>query len=360
MAYGNSLRQTAWSWLSTSGRRGRSLALLALPLLVLASCTTPTVTPVNRYEFTQAQMGLPFRIVLHAPDKQSAEAAATAAFARIQRLNDVLSDYDTDSELSRLSHTAGSGHAVEVSDDLWRVLKRAQELAERSGGAFDVTVGPCVSLWRKARREKKLPDPVRLAEARKAVGYTHLKLDAWRHTAKLLVPGMKLDLGAIAKGYAADEALAVLRERGLTRALVAGGGDMAVGDPPPGRNGWRIEVAPLDAPGAPRAAFVSIANAGLATSGDAFQRLDIDGVRYSHIVDPRTGVGLTDHSLVTVIARDGMTADALATAVSVLGPQAGMKLVEETRGAAAHLVRKPGERVESFESRQFRQFYASP
>jgi thiamine biosynthesis lipoprotein len=135
---------------------------------------------------------------------------------------------------------------------------------------------------------------------------------------------------------------------------------MAVSEPPPGKNGWRIEVAPLDDPDAPPAVFVSIANAGLATSGDAFQRLDIDGVRYSHIVDPRTGLGLTDHSLVTVIARDGMTADALATAVSVLGPQAGMKLVEETRGAAAHLVRKPGERVESFESRQFRQFYASP
>jgi thiamine biosynthesis lipoprotein len=311
---------------------------------------------VNRYEFTQAQMGLPFRIVLYAPDKQSGEAAATAAFARIQRLNDSLSDYDTDSELSRLSRTAGSGHAVEVSDDLWRVLKRSQELAERSGGAFDVTVGPCVSLWRKARREKKLPDPDRLAEARKAVGYRFLKLDSWRHAAKLLVPGMKLDLGAIAKGYAADEALAVLRERGITRALVAAGGDMALGDPPPGKKGWRIEVAPLDAPDAPGATFVSVANTGLATSGDAFQRLDIDGVRYSHIVDPRTGVGLTDHSLVTVIARDGMTADALATAVSVLGPQAGLKLVAGTRGAAAHIVRKPGERLEVFESSRFRQF----
>ena len=341
-------------------RRLAAGALAALLLLLVGGCASPPAPALRRLEFTQAQMGLPFRIVLYAPDKQTGEAAATAAFARIQRLNDILSDYDTESELSRLSRTAGSGHAVEVGDDLWRVLRAAEDLAERSGGAFDVTVGPCVSLWRKARREGTLPDPVRLAEARRAVGYQNLRLDSWKHTARLLVPGMKLDLGAIAKGYAADEALAVLRERGLTRALVAGGGDMAVGDPPPGKKGWRIEVAPLDVTNAPPARFVRIAHAGLATSGDSFQHVEIDGVRYSHIVDPLTGVGLTDHSLVTVIARDGMTADSLATAVSVLGADAGLKLIEATRGAAARLVRKPGERIESVESRRFKIFEGSP
>ncbi len=334
-------------------------AVVALAVL-LCGCVSPPETALRRFEFTQAQMGLPFRIVLYAPDRQTAEAAATAAFARVKRLNDILSDYDTDSELSLLSHTAGSGHAVEVGDDLWRVLRASQTLAERTDGAFDITVGPVVSLWRKARREKNLPDPTRLIAARKAVGYKHLKLDSWKHTARLLVPGMKLDLGAIAKGYAADEALAVLRERGLSRALVSGGGDMAVGDPPPGKKGWRIEVAPLDATNAPPARFVLLANAGLATSGDLFQHVEIDGVRYSHIVDPRTGIGLTDHSLVTVIARDGMTADSLATAVSVLGPTAGLKLIEETRGAVALVVRKPGERVEHTESRRFRAFRAPP
>src|SRR5205823_12157791 len=211
-------------------------------------------------------------------------------------------------------------------------------------------VGPVVSLWRKARREKRLPDPAKLAAAMSAVGYQKLRLDAKRHTAELLGPHMRLDLGAIAKGYAADEAIKILRLMGVTRALVSGGGDMAAGDPPPGKNGWRVEVAPLDAPNAPPARFVWLANAGLATSGDLFQHLEINGKRYSHIVDPHTGVGLTDHSLVTVIAPDGITADGLSTAISVLGPKGGARLVEKTTGAAAYMVRMPCDRIEMIES----------
>lgn len=301
-------------------------------------------------------MGLPFRIVLYASDAGAAKTASDAAFARIAQLNDILSDYDTDSELSRLSRSAGEGLAVKLSDDLWFVLERAQVLAARSDGAFDVTVGPYVSHWRKARREKKLPEPRRLAEAGAAVGWRKLRLDSRVRTATLLAPDMRLDLGGIAKGYAVDEALKVLRAYGITRALVAGGGDLAASGPPPGKRGWRIEVAPLDVTNAPPARFVSLAHAALATSGDVFQRLEIAAQRYSHIVDPRTGLGLTDHSLVTVIARDCTTADTLATAVSVLGPERGLKLVETTPGAAAHWVRKPGSAIETGESKGFRKF----
>ena len=305
-------------------------------------------------------MGVPFRIVLYAPDKPTADQAARAAFGRIKQLNDILSDYDTDSELSRLSQTAGSGRAIQVSADLWFVLKRSQELAQRTDGAFDVTVGPVVSLWRKARREKKLPDPAKLAEALKAVGYRKLVLDPQRHAARLFVPHMRLDLGAIAKGYAVDAALKVLRARGVTRALVSGGGDMVAGDAPPGKRGWRIELAPLDVTNAPPVRFVWLANAGLATSGDLFQHLEIDGKRYSHIVDPHTGIGLTDHSLVTVIAPDGITADGLSTAISVLGPKGGARLVEKTTGAAAYMVRMPCDRIEMIESSRFKRFYEAP
>jgi thiamine biosynthesis lipoprotein len=259
--------------------------------------------------------------------------------------------------LSRLSRTGGSGRAIGVSDELWLVLQRAQQLAQRTDGAFDVTVGPVVSLWRKARREKKLPDAARLAEALQAVGHQKLRLEFRRHTVQLLAPRMRLDLGAIAKGYAADEALKILRRRGVGRALVAGGGDMALGDPPPGTKGWRIELAPLDTTNSPPVRFVQLANAGLATSGDLFQHVEIDGKRYSHIVDPRTGIGLTDHSLVTVIAPDGITADSLATAISVLGPDKGTKLIEKTRGAAARIIRLSGNQIEVKESSRFKKYY---
>ena len=170
--------------------------------------------------------------------------------------------------------------------------------------------------------------------ARARVGWEKIRLDPAQHTAELLAPGMKLDLGAIAKGYAAQEAINVLRTNGVTHALVSGAGDMAAGDPPPGRTGWRIELAPLDAQTATVTNFVLISNCGFATSGDQFQHVEFDGVRYSHIVNPHTGLGLTDHSLVFVIARDGMIADGLSTTISVLGPERGLKLIESKIGRA--------------------------
>jgi len=340
-------------------RLARSISLRALlllaPVLWLGSCATrrPDSALLERFEFAQPQMGVPFHIVLYAANSSEAEAAARAAFARIRQLNDALSDYDADSELSRLSRTSGEGRAVPVSEDLWLILHRSQALAARTGGAFDVTIGPCVSLWRKARREKKFPRSDLLAEARAASGWQKLRLHPRTRAAELLVPNMKLDLGGIAKGYAVDEALKVLSDRGLTRALVSGGGDMAAGDPPPGKRGWRIALAWLDATNALPPQFVLLARSGLATSGDAFQHVEIGGLRYSHIIDPRTGLGLTDHSLVTVIARDCTTADSLATAVSVLGPDEGLKLLEATPGAAGRIVRKPGLQMETRTSPRF-------
>ena len=167
---------------------------------------------------------------------------------------------------------------------------------------------------------------------------------------------MRLDLGAIAKGYAIDAALRVLEARGVNRAMIMGGGDLAVGDPPPGKPGWRVELSPLDAPGAPPVRYVLLRRRALATSGDVFQHVEIDGVRYSHIVDPRTGLGLTDHSLVTVIARDCTTADSLATAVSVVGIDRGIRLVRRTSGAQVRIVRKPGDVIETAESAGFSRF----
>jgi thiamine biosynthesis lipoprotein len=302
-------------------------------------------------------MGVPFRIVLYAKDRPTADRAQAAAFKRVEELNAIMSDYEMDSELSRLSRSSGKGRAVPVSPDLWKVLEHAQDVSARSDGAFDVTVGPYVLLWRKARREGRLPDPARLAEAGRSVGYQHVRLNKAAQSVELLVPGMRLDLGGIAKGYAIDAALEALQHDGVVRALVSGGGDMAVSGPPPGKSGWRIELAPLDATNAPPARHVLLARAGLATSGDLFQRLEIEGKRYSHIVDPRTGIGLTDHSLVTVIAPNCFTADGLTKVASVLGPDRGLKIIEENRGASARVVRKPGDQVEVRESSRFARNY---
>ena len=292
-------------------------------------------------------MGVPFRMVLYATNQAHARAASDAAFARIRELNDKLSDYDLESELSQLSRS--SGRPVKVSDDLWHVLAAAQDWARKSDGALDVTVGPVVNLWRHARRLQQFPRADRLAEARARVGYTNLVLDPKTKTALLRVPEMRLDLGGIAKGFAADEALKVLRTHAVRSALVAAAGDIALGDAPPEQRGWKVEIPSLDVTNAPPARFVTVANAGVSTAGDVFQRLELNGVRYSHIVDPRTGIGLTDHSLVTVIARDAMTSDALETAVSVLGPEKGLQIIKKTPRTAVRIMRKPGATIDVIE-----------
>lgn len=312
-----------------------------------------------RYEFTEAHMGAEIKLVLYAADEPIANRAARAAYDKIAALNKVLSDYDPQSELSLLNATAGSGRAVPISDDLWTVLRRSQQLAAATDGAFDVTVGPLVKAWRSARRTKTFPSDERLSRAQAAVGYHRLRLDPQTRTAELLTSGMLLDLGGIGMGYAADEALKVLRAHGIGSAMVDASGDIACADAPPDREGWRIGIAPLTESKGPPSRYVILKNAALTTSGDAFQFVELGGKRYSHIVDPQTGLGLTTRMSVTVVARDCTTADSVATAVSVLGPERGLKLVEQTPGAAALIVRAEADGVRTIQSARFRSEPAS-
>jgi FAD:protein FMN transferase len=317
----------------------RSAAVLSvISVLSLSGCRTLAEPPTPaRHEFHELHMGTRFSITLFAADGSAATNAARAAFARVRALEDAFTDYDPASELLRLCRQP-AGQPVPLSTDLFDVLRRAQHFARISAGAFDPTVGPLVQLWRRARRQRELPALERLAEARTLVGHEKLRLDPSTRTATLAVEGMRLDLGAIAKGYAADAALAVLREQGFPRAMVAAAGDIAVGDPPPGQSGWRLGIASIDARGADLTRIVSLKNQAISTSGDTEQFVELGGIRYSHIVDPRTGVGLTNRIGVTVIARDATTTDALATAVSVLGVERGLTLLENLPPCAALIV----------------------
>jgi thiamine biosynthesis lipoprotein len=315
---------------------------------------TPTPTP-TRFEFAETHMGTEFKIVLYTDDASLARSASRAALDRIAALDATLSDYQPESELMRLCGKAG-GPPVAVSADLFDVLDRSRVMFERSDGAFDVTVGPVVRLWRRARRDRKMPDPGRLAEARALVGSDKMRLDPEARTVRLLKPGMKLDLGGIAKGDACSQAIAVLAREGVASALVAGAGDVAVSGPPPDAAGWTIGIGPLESPGSPPRRFLRVRDAAVSTAGDAERFVEIDGTRYSHIVDPKTGLGVVDRCSVTVVARDGATADSLDTAAYVLGPRRGLALVEATPGAAALIVRSAGGETETFASERLKDF----
>ncbi len=331
--------------------QGSALLSVLLVLILASGCQSSRGTPVRR-EYTGTQMGLPWRIVLHAETSQKADAAADAAFARIAELNSILSDYEPTSELSRLSRSSGSGQALPLSPDLARVLTRAETISKAGEGAFDITVGPLVDVWKRARRQRTLPDSGRIEAARAATGWNQVVLGhdaSGRPTARLLKPGMRLDLGGIAKGYAIDEATRVLRRHGIRRSLVSGGGDLFASGTPPGEPGWKIVVGKLDLTNAPPERTVWLRDRALVTSGDLFQRVEIDGVRYSHIVDPRTGQALTDHSQVTLIGRETMTTDALSKVLSVLGPDHTAQL-RKRFGVEALLFRAPRGEVEVHET----------
>ncbi len=305
-------------------------------------------------------MGTTFRVALYAADEATAKKAADAAFARVAQLDGIMSDYRKDSELMRLCRAFATevGEPVPVSEELFVVLSQAEELSEASDGAFDVTVGPVVQLWRLARRTQQLPDAKELAAALSKVGYKKVQLDPKKRTVRLLTPGMQLDLGGIAKGYAADEALKLLREKfGATRALVAAAGDITCGDPPPDKPAWDVDIAPIAKGQKPRR--LKLANAAVSTSGDLEQFVEIGGVRYSHIVDPKTGLGVTGRRSVTVIARKGITADSMTKAVMLMPPGKGLALVEATEGAAAYVVVVgKDETLEVTASKRFKDFAA--
>lgn len=264
-------------------------------LLLLALCAAAQ----ERIEAFRTIMGTQFRVTVHASGVTAAQRAVQRAFLRGEELDLALSDYKTDSELNRLCRAG----RMRVSEDLFAVLKYSREVSRQSRGLFDVTLGPYTVLW----RARTMPSAAALAEARARTGWKKVRLNAGTREVTLARRDMQLDLGGIAKGYAADAMLRVLRDAGFPQALVAASGDLAIGDAPPGRAGWKVDVL-----GEVR----EMARCGVSTSGDETQFVEIGGVRYSHIVDPRTGLGMRSRTLVTVIARTAMESDAWATAIA--------------------------------------------
>jgi thiamine biosynthesis lipoprotein len=336
---------------------------MRIPLLIIVTIFLAGLGAVNaleqkklsRFTFQEPHMGTTFKIILYAEDEATAKKASQAAFARVAELNRILSDYLAESELMTLCGKAG-GPAVEVSQDLFNVLSKSVEIAKMTDGAFDVSISPVVRLWRKARKTGKLPDPQELKQALALVDYRKIKLDPNGRRVQLLLAMMLLDLGGIAKGYTAEAALAVLKKHGIKSALVGAGGDIAVSDAPPDAKGWKITVAGLKGANDPMARQVLLSNMCISTAGDLYQNVEIDGVRYSHIVDPKTGMGLTGRRSVTIIAPEGSLADGLDTAICVMGAERGQKLIESLDNVAGIMFFETEKGVEVTVSKRFAKY----
>lgn len=290
--------------------------------------------PHRGYEYTAVRMGVVVRVVLHSDDPRKAATVARAGFDRMTVLEAILSDYQPQSELRSLSRRPGEW--VRVSEVLFDVLERSLEVARLTDGAFDPTVGPLVALWRRTRDSggAAVVSQAERDSARALVDWRKVELD--RSTRSVRVGrGVLLDLGGVAKGYILDDVAALFRAAGLRRFLIEAGGDIVVGDAPPGggRAGWEIAVEGVDERFRLRAS--SLANAAISTSGGSTQYVEMGGERYSHVIDPATGTGATHSDRWHVIHRDAALADALATALSATGGRNAAELLARFPGAQA-------------------------
>lgn len=301
-------------------------------------CVLACGQQLERFAFDHRQMGTQFRIILYAPDSVKAKTAAEDAFVEIDRLNDIFSDYDEKSELSRLTAFAGKGEGVSISEEMWILVCQAQRISRKSKGAFDITIGPLSKLWRRAFRQQVFPKMEQILAAKQLVDYRQLVINPGQPRLRLNMAGMRLDAGGIAKGFALDRAMIVLKSHGILHALVDGGGDILVSKAPPGQAGWRFQTSTVDANQQLREVHLLFENCAVATSGDTYRYLEWNGKRYSHIIDPRTGLGVSHGALVSVQAPNGMLADALASALSILGPKKGKRLIKKFKNCYAQLI----------------------
>jgi len=270
-------------------------------------------------------MGSPFNLILVANDSSKASIIARDCFRLIDSLSQIFSDYDSSSEVSKINALAGI-RPVGMSPAMLDLILQSKLAYRKSHGAYDISIGPLSLLWRKARKNKEFPPASSIDAARKLVGFNWIQIDRKASTIYLSKKGMRLDFGGIAKGYITQWVIDYLKNRGIREALADAGGDISMSGAPLNSKGWLVGVNIPETTDDLLNQQLQLANISVATSGDAYQYLEKNGVKYSHIINPKTGHGVSWLRNVTVIAPQGATADWLATACSILPLEEAKKL----------------------------------
>ena len=290
------------------------------------------------FTFSEKCMGTDFKIIIDDTNESTCQKVAKKAFEEAHRLNNIFSDYLADSEASVLSASSFNDQDdeyLEISAELLKVLKFSRELSKDTSGDFDITIGPASRLWRIARFRESLPGPDKIKNALTRIGFNKILFHPSENKVRLDHKGMLLDFGGIAKGFAGDQMLTLLKDSGLNRCLIDAGGDLIIGQAPKGKPGWRVKIGGEKHPELPS---LSLSNCAVATSGDTEQFAIIRGKAYSHIINPHTGIGLNTRAQVTVIAKNGMIADSLASAALVSGLKSSEKIFEKYNIKAAFFI----------------------
>lgn len=286
--------------------------------IALLVFSTPLLQAQTRkFSYSEMKMGSAFNLIIVSADSNKANHLARKSYELVDSLNHIFSNYDSSSELSKINASAGL-LPYKMSRAMLDLVQKSQYAYIQSKGAYDISIGPLSSLWRNARKAKLFPEASTVLATKKLVGLNQVKINKRLGTIFLPNANMQLDFGGIAKGYIAQWVINFLKANGIQQALVDAGGDIVMSGPPLNQKGWLIGVNLPETTDQLLNKKLQLSNCSVATSGDVYQFIEYKGVKYSHIINPLTGYGVTNLRNVTIVAKTGATADWLATACSIL------------------------------------------
>ena len=310
---------------------------------------------LKRFQFSATKMGAPFNIIFYHTDSAEAVLLSKECFSIVDSLNSIFSDYNSASEIGQLA-LQSSVSDIKVSIELYEMIVLSKHAWRKSHRTFDVTIGALTQLWRKAKPEKRFPSKKEIKQVRKHTGFKNVAYDIFTKTISFKKHGIKLDFGGIVPGYAAQKIIDHLKSKNILHALADASGDIVMSNSPPGKKGWSIGINLPEDENELWDKKLELGNCAVSTSGDVYRYILHNGKKYSHIIDPRTGYGVTSQRNVTVIAKDGATADWLATACSILPIKKALKLVKREKAELLVAVLKNDEII-SYKSKNFDSYF---
>ena len=310
---------------------------------------------LKRFQFSEAKMGSPFNLIFYHTDSAEAILLAKECFAIVDTLNAVFSDYNSESEVGKLALQKNQTE-LKVSDELFAMIVRSKEAWKRSGKTFDITIGALTQLWRKAKAEKRFPSEAEVKAAKQSGGFKNLIINQPNRTISFKKQGMRLDFGGIVPGYAAQKVIDFLKSKNIDIALADASGDIVMSNAPPGKNGWIVGINLPESENELWDKKLELNNCAVSTSGDVYRYTIYNGKKYSHIIDPKTGYGVTSQRNVTVICKSGATADWFATACSILPVKKALRLAKEAR-AELLIATLKNEKIVTYKTKNFDSYF---
>ena len=325
----------------------RLIFLLMFPFTISAQ--------LKRFQFSENKMGSSFNIIFYHADSIEAASISKECFALVDSVNNIFSDYSSASEVGRLA-SMPLVKGQKVSYELYKMILYSKNVWTDSHKTFDISIGALTQLWRKAKAEKRFPTDTEIKEAKGLTGFQHIVIDENSQTISFKKNGVRLDFGGIVPGYAAQKVINHLRTKNINIALADASGDIVMSGPPPGKMGWSIGINLPESENELWNKKLELKDCAVSTSGDVYRFIIHEGKKYSHIIDPRTGYGVTSPRNVTAISKDGMAADWLATACSILPIKQALKLAGRKKAALLIAILENG-KIITYKTKNFDSYF---